>query len=388
MTPFALRGAILHTPARDRLEYRPDARIDIDATGRITAVRDATEADADAVQLCDGNILLPGFVDLHIHAPQWQQLGTALDLPLPRWLAEHTFPLEARFADAGYAAQVYDQMVPALLANGTTTAVYFSSIHLMATEILAETCLRHGQRALVGRVAMDHPEQCPDFYRDVSAASAIDDTRALIEIIRALPGNAGRVLPVVTPRFIPACTDELLLWLGALSAETGCHIQTHVSESDWEHGHVLARCGCSDTDALANFGLLTRRTILAHGNFLDDGDVALIHATGAGIAHCPLSNAYFADAAFPLRAALEKGVRVGLGTDIAGGASPSLLELRAHGGHSIPHAGSWRGPGSPARRARPARLTDQRGPRVLARDGRRCRRAGSAGRHVRAGPAV
>jgi guanine deaminase len=326
MTPFSLRGAALHTPARDRLEYWPDAVIDIDDAGRIAAIHDATTADTDALRLGPGTILLPGLVDLHIHAPQWPQLGTALDLPLERWLHEYTFPLEARYADPEYAARVYDQMVPALLARGTTTAVYFASTHLAATTILAETCLRHGQRALVGRVAMDHPGQCPAYYRDASPGSAIADSRASIAAIRALPGNGGLVLPIVTPRFIPACTDDLLRGLGSLAAETGCHIQTHASESDWEHGHVLDRCGCSDTGALAGFGLLTRRTVLAHGNFLGAGDLALIGGAGAGIAHCPLSNAYFANAAFPLRAALDKRVRVGLGTDIAGGANPSLLE--------------------------------------------------------------
>jgi guanine deaminase len=323
---LALRGAILHTQARDRLEYWPDARIDIGATGRIAGIRDATAADTDAFPLGPGNILLPGLVDLHIHAPQWPQLGTALDLPLERWLHEYTFPLEARCADAAYAAAVYDQMVPALLANGTTTAVYFASTHLPATTILAETCLRHGQRALVGRVAMDHPEQCPETYRDASAETALADSRASIEAIRALPGNDGLVLPAITPRFIPACTDDLLRGLGALAAETGCHVQTHASESDWEHGHVLDRCGCSDTEALAGFGLLTRRSVLAHGNFLGAADLTLIRTLGAGIAHCPLSNAYFADAVFPLRAALDRRVRVGLGTDVAGGAHPSLLD--------------------------------------------------------------
>jgi guanine deaminase len=326
MPAFALRCAALHTPAPDRLEYWSDARIDIDAGGRIAAIRDANDGDNDAVTLGTGKILLPGLVDLHIHAPQWPQLGTALDPPLERWLLDYTFPLEARYADVGFAARVYDRMVPALLANGTTTAVYFASRHLEATQILADACLRHGQRALVGRVAMDHPEQCPDFYRDASAEAAVADTRALIDFIRAMPRNAGLVLPVITPRFVPACTDDLLRGLGALAAECGCHVQTHVSESDWEHGHVLERCGCSDADALANFGLIGRRTVLAHGNFLDAADLSLIRAHGGGIAHCPLSNAYFANAVFPLRAVLDKQVRVGLGTDIAGGPSASLLD--------------------------------------------------------------
>jgi len=326
--PFTLRAAVLHTPAPDTLEHWPDALIVVDASGSIQSVQPYNGQTPDnLLTLPPGHILLPGLIDLHIHAPQWPQLGTALDLPLEQWLQDHTFPLEARYADSDFAAGVYGAMVPALLANGTTTALYFGSIHLPATQILAETCLRHGQRALVGRVAMDNPELCPPEYRDASAAQAEADTRSLIDAIRALPGNeSALVRPVITPRFIPACTDDLLHRLGKLAAETGCHVQTHASESDWEHEHVLDRCGCSDTEALGGFGLLTRRSVLAHGNLLGDDDLALIRETGAAVAHCPLSNAYFAGAVFPLRRALAHGVRVGLGTDIAGGAHPSMLD--------------------------------------------------------------
>jgi guanine deaminase len=153
------------------------------------------------------------------------------------------------------------------------------------------------------------------------------DTRALIAFIRTMPGNeSGLVRPVITPRFVPACTDALLEGLGALALETGCHVQTHCSESDWEHHHVKARCGCTDTEALDRAGLLGRRSVLAHANFIEPADVARIRARGAAVAHCPLSNIYFAGAVFPLRAMLAEGLHIGLGTDIAGGASASLFE--------------------------------------------------------------
>jgi guanine deaminase len=138
------------------------------------------------------------------------------------------------------------------------------------------------------------------------------------------------IKPVITPRFIPSCSDDLLSRLGALARETGCHVQTHCSESDWEHDYVLARCGRTDTAALDGFGLLSRRTILAHGNFVSDNDIELIRSRGSGIAHCPLSNVYFSDAVFPLRKILQRGVHAGLGTDIAGGASPSILDNARH----------------------------------------------------------
>jgi guanine deaminase len=333
----AFLGSALHAPVRGQLEVLHDVIMVTGTNGSISAIHSGGSPEAEAAvkrhaaagtlrTLGHGQYLLPGLIDLHVHAPQWPQLGLALDQPLEVWLQKFTFPLEARCADIDYAEAVYESLVDGLLANGTTTAVYYASIHLPATQKLADICLRRSQRALIGRVAMDHPDQCPPYYRDASPASAESDTRAFIEYVRAMPGNLGLISPVITPRFIPACTDELLYRLGALARETGCHVQTHCSESDWEHRFVLERSGITDSAALESFGLLSRRTILAHGNFIGDEDIARVVKAGAGIAHCPLSNVYFSDAVFPLRRMLQRGVHVGLGTDIAGGASPSILE--------------------------------------------------------------
>ncbi len=311
------------------------------ADGAIRAIHAAGSAAASAegrrlagtgnlVELGPQQLVLPGLVDLHVHAPQWPQMGLALDLPLEDWLQTFTFPLEARYADLAFAISVYESLVANLLANGTTTALYFATLHLPATQALAEICLRRSQRALIGRVAMDNPEQCPDFYRDRSAALAVRETRDFISFVQALPGSQGLIFPVITPRFIPSCTDELLAGLGSVARESGCHVQTHCSESDWQHQYALQRFGHTDTAALDSFGLLSRRTVLAHGNFVDDADVAVIRERGAGVAHCPLSNVYFSDAVFPLRRILDAGVHVGLGTDIAGGTSPSVLENARH----------------------------------------------------------
>ena len=336
-TECAFLATALHAPVRGALEVLPDALILVDRDGAIEAVLShgtpdhaaasrRHEAQGTLRRMSRGQYLLPGLVDLHVHAPQWPQLGLALDAPLEVWLQKYTFPLESRYADTSFAAAVYESLVDTLLANGTTTAVYFASIHLAATQALADICLKRSQRALIGRVAMDHREECPSYYRDASAVSGTADTRAFIEYVQRLPGSRGLILPVITPRFIPSCTDDLLYSLGALTRETGCHVQTHCSESDWAQRFVLARYGVTDTTAVDRFGLLTRRTVLAHGNFLNDADLARIVGAGAGVAHCPLSNVYFSDAVLPLRRLLERGVRVGLGTDIAGGASPSLLE--------------------------------------------------------------
>lgn len=338
-----LRGKMLlasgfHAPVLGEVEVLADVLISVGERGEIVSVlRPAdpgyAEARADAAAsgrletLPEGSYLLPGFVDCHVHAPQYPQLGSALDVPLEVWLQKYTFPLEARYQDTAFARHAYGLLVADLIANGTTTALYFATVHQDATRILVDTCLEKGQRALVGKVVMDNADSCPDYYRDVSVDAALSGTRALIDYVRSHPDNRdGRVLPVVTPRFIPSCTDATLEGLGAIAKDCGCHVQTHASESDWEHGYVLARHGMTDTESLDRFGLLGRHTMLAHGNLLTAADMETIRIRQSAVAHCPLSNAYFAGAVFPLRAALEKGVNVGLGTDISGGPSASMLE--------------------------------------------------------------
>jgi guanine deaminase len=327
-----------HAPVAGEVDVLDNTLITIDQAGTIStvlrpidpgyeeALREAAQS-GQLIRLPDNCYLIPGFVDCHIHAPQYPQLGNALDVPLEVWLQKYTFPLEARYRDLDFARRVYGLLVEDLIANGTTTGLYFATVHTEATCTLVDICVEKGQRALVGKVAMDHPENCPEYYRDASPEAAIAGTRDVIDYVRAHPGNReARVLPVVTPRFIPACTDTALEGLGALARECGCHVQTHCSESDWEHGYVVARHGVTDAESLDRFGLLGRRTMLAHSNLLTGDDMDRIQARGAAIAHCPLSNAYFAGAAFPLRSALEKGLHVGLGTDISGGPSALILE--------------------------------------------------------------
>lgn len=314
-----------HAPTRDGIETLTRVAITLDDAGVITAV--SQDIPDDALFLPEGQYLLPGLVDLHVHAPQFPQLGNALDEPLEVWLQTYTFPLEARYEDEGFARDVYPDLVDHLLGCGTTTALYFATVHVPATNILADTCLSKGQRALIGKVAMDDPDSCPEYYRDASAEEAVAGTRAVIDHIRAMPGNdAGLVQPVVTPRFIPSCTDDCLHGLGQLAAETGTRVQSHVSESDWEHGFVAERMGRSDAEALDHFGLLRDHSVFAHANFLSGTDMDLLKSRGAGVAHCPWSNSYFAGAVFPLREALEKGLRVGLGTDISGGPIGTVWE--------------------------------------------------------------
>ena len=329
-------GTIFQTPFADRLEVLNDVVVSVDRDGVIVGVFAASSIDGKAAiagatnvfRLSSTERLLPGLIDTHVHAPQWPQLGSGLDLGLEQWLFENTFPLEARYADGDFAQRVWDDMVPCLLAHGTTTAVYYSSIHEEATLRLAKTCAEIGQRAFVGRVAMDHPEGTPPWYRDADAVSAVSASARSVEAIRTL--SSFLVKPIITPRFVPACTDELLHGLGELAASEGALVQTHCSESDWEHRYVMDRYGHSDTEALDRFGFLREGTVLAHGNHMSTNDFDRAREAGAGVAHCPLSNSYFSNAVFPVVRALQRGVKVGLGSDIAGGYQPGLLPQCAH----------------------------------------------------------
>lgn len=325
-----IRATILQTPDRGRLEVLEDRVVTTDRQGSIVSVLPYSADYQPDIDLGRSVVLLPGLIDTHLHAPQWPQLGSGLDMPLEEWLFNYTFPLEARYADHQFAQRVWDRMVPSLIGQGTTTVVYFSSIHEKATTALAKTCLRHGQRAFVGRVAMDHPVGTPDWYRDHNASEGVDASHRSIEAIRALPGNKGLVEPIVTPRFIPACTDGILQGLGELAAATNTMTQTHCSESDWEHAYVIDRCGVTDTEALEGFGLLRDHSVLAHCNHLTEADLEIAHRTGAGVAHCPMSNSYFANAVFPLDRAIRRGLRVGLGSDVAGGSQSNLFRQCEH----------------------------------------------------------
>jgi guanine deaminase len=329
-TGFSIRGSIYQTPTPDELVVAENQLITVADDGRIESVAPVDPATTADIELPSSTILIPGLIDTHVHAPQWPQLATGLDLPLEEWLFAHTFPLEARFADLGFAERVWESMVPSLLAAGTTTAVYYASIHEPATTALAAACIAHGQRAFVGRVAMDHPEGTPVWYRDTDASAAVEASARSIGAITQLTGARDLVRPIVTPRFIPACSDAALEGLGELAAATNTLIQTHCSESDWEHDYVIDRHGMTDTSSLDRFGLVHDHTVLAHATHLTTDDRATLIERGAGVAHCPLSNAYFSNGVFPTRRSIDAGLRVGLGTDIAGGADGSVLSQCGH----------------------------------------------------------
>ncbi|KAJ5615358.1 hypothetical protein N7537_000472 [Penicillium hordei] len=289
----------------------------------------------------------PGFIDTHIHAPQYPNAGLFGSSTLLDWLETYTFPVESRFGSppdpkTGHqtqtdpketpllAQQIYNQVISRTLSNGTTCASYYATNHVPATNALSSLCNARGQRAFIGRACMDNPDFCVDYYRDFSADDSIHATRQTIEFIQTLDPEGKLVKPIVTPRFAPSCTRPALQSLGELAASYSppLHIQTHISENIKELALVKELFPEADSYAAVydKYNLLTPRTILAHAVHLSADERALIRVREAKISHCPASNSALGSGICPVRTLLDEGITVGLGTDVSGGYSPSILE--------------------------------------------------------------
>lgn len=297
--------------------------------------------DVDIVELKEGEFLLPGFVDTHTHAPQAANIGTGQQYELLDWLANVTFPMEARFEDVEFAKRMYTRVVRDFINAGTTTCCYYATLHLESSKALADVVHAAGQRGFIGKCNMNHDS--PSYYIEPSPEASIKATKDLISYIRTLPASrckhaaAGTaqplVQPIITPRFAISCTAPLLSSLGELAAsEPNVLIQTHISENRGEIEYtkeLFPGCG-SYAGVYDKFGLLREGTILAHGVHLESKEVDLIKERKAGISHCPTSNFNLRSGIAPIGRYLDKGVKVGLGTDVSGGFSKSILTEIQH----------------------------------------------------------
>ncbi|KAF2111611.1 hypothetical protein BDV96DRAFT_602675 [Lophiotrema nucula] len=336
--PTIYLGSFVHSTSLSELELADKGAIGVDETGVIAFVERAVEnvedvkaknegfTEANVVEVKDG-FFFPGFIDTHTHASQHPNTGLFGQTTLLDWLQTYTFPMESSLSELSKAQTVYSNFVSRTLSHGTTTAAYYATIHVPTTNLLADICLSRGQRALVGRVCMN-TDLSPEYYRDVSEEQALSDSRASIDYIRSIDPKGEIVQPIITPRFAPSCTSTCLSHLGALAKETGAHIQTHIAENKPEVVLVasLFPTSKSYTDVYDTAGLLTPKTILAHAVHLSGPEISTIKARGAKISHCPASNTAITSGCCPVRELLDEGLTIGLGTDVSGGFSPSILE--------------------------------------------------------------
>ncbi|WP_341523260.1 guanine deaminase [Pseudomonas sp. G.S.17] len=328
----AYRAAILHSlgdPAEVGMqasyEYFADGLLLVE-NGKISAIGDAADllgaldAEVEVIEYKDA-LITPGFIDTHIHLPQTGMVGSYGEQLLD-WLNTYTFPCEKQFADPAHAAEVADIFLKELLRNGTTTALVFGSVHKESVEAFFQAAEKLDLRMIAGKVMMDR--NAPDYLTD-TPESGYADSKALIERWH----GKGRLHYAVTPRFAPTSTPEQLTLAGQLLTEyPDLYMQTHISENlqevEWVKALFPERSGY--LDVYDHFKLLGQRSVFAHGVHLCDAECARLAETGSAISFCPTSNFFLGSGLFNLPMAEKHKVNVGMGTDVGGGTSFSILQ--------------------------------------------------------------
>jgi len=327
----AYRASLLHCLAdpgegaeSSALEYFEDGLLIVE-DGLVVEAGDAPTllaqlADDIAVTDFSGKIIVPGFIDCHVHFPQLDIIASYGEQLLD-WLNRYAYPAEARFADEAYAREVAGVFLDELLRNGTTTALVFGTVHAHSADAILEAAESRGMRLIAGKVLMDI--NCPDELQD-TAESAYAESKALIERWH----GKGRLGYAITPRFALTSSKEQLAAAGRLASEyPDVWIHTHLAENKAEVEEIARQFPESRSylDVYDHFGLLRERSVFAHCLHMDDQDRSCMAAKGGAVAFCPTSNLFLGSGLFYLRAMRAVNVRVGLGTDVGGGTSLSLL---------------------------------------------------------------
>jgi guanine deaminase len=275
---------------------------------------------------CSGKLVIPGLVDLHMHAPQYAFRGLGMDKELLDWLNSRAFPEESKYADRGYAERSYRRLVEDLVRGPNTRVCLFATIHTGAVFLLMDLLEASGLVCLAGRVNMDR--NCPEGLREESAEEAAAETRRWLEGC----GGYRNVKPILTPRFVPACSDRLMEALGEIREEFGLPVQSHLSENrreiEWvKELHPGSSCYGGVYDRFGLFG--QGPTVMAHCVHSGEEETALLAGRGVWVAHCPQSNTNLSSGAAPMRRFLDRGIRAGLGSDVAGGSHSSIFRAMA-----------------------------------------------------------
>ncbi|KAF9164664.1 hypothetical protein DFQ26_001195 [Actinomortierella ambigua] len=336
-------GTLIHSLSLKEVEYISSGLLFVDTRGKIAKLLKNVDADKlpealegvaedKVVRLTEDQFVIPGLIDTHIHAPQYTFCGNGHDMPLLEWLDTYTFPREAAFKDPVYAREAYTRAVARSLRNGTTSACWYATIHLEACKELVQVIEEQGQRAYVGKVNMN--QNSPDYLVETTADSSVADTRAFIEYVKehnastVAEGSSARITPIITPRFAISCTGELMRKLGDLAKEYELPIQTHLCENLNEIGFTMSLFPESANYAAVydDHGLMTHRTVMAHCVHMKQEELDLMKTRKAGVSHCANSNLNLKSGLAEVRKMLDMDMKVGLGTDVAGGYSPSVLD--------------------------------------------------------------
>jgi len=326
MVTTILKGTIVSAPELGKLDITEHGYL-VAENGVISGVFQVLPEQYTDVPIEDFGdaLILQTFADLHLHGAQYPMLGTGMDLPLLDWLNAYAFPTEARFAAPDYAREVYRKLAHELVAGGTTRVCMFSSLHTDATLILMEELEKAGVTGYVGKVNMDR-NNAPGVLEE-STEQSISETLRWLDAC----DQFEHVKPMLTPRFIPSCTDEVMAFLGKIAKERKLPMQSHLSENDKEIEWVRElHPDCERYwETYAKFGLWDDRTVMAHCVWSDEVERKAMKDAGVTVVHCADSNQNVSSGFAPVRVMLNEGLKVTLGSDIAGGDHLNMFDVIA-----------------------------------------------------------
>ena len=320
------KAHILFTKEKDRFEVFENGYIAVE-DGRVIGVsNDLSELDCEGAEVIDfgDRLLIPAMIDMHVHAPQVHNQGVAMDLELLPWLQNYTFPEESKYADVTYAERMYRRFLHTQWLFGTMRSVVFGTVHTESTRLLMQLYQQAGMGAMVGKVAMNR--NCPPALRE--------DVEATIEgyeqLIAEFNHPDALVRPIITPRFVPSCTPELLKACGQLASIYRLPVQSHLSENTSEIAWVaeLEPESRSYGDAYNRYGLFGQTpTVMAHCVWTSGEELEMMKRNRVMVAHCPTSNFNIASGMAPIRTFLDEGLPIGLGSDISAGHDLNMFRM-------------------------------------------------------------
>ena len=328
---FILKGNIVYSKNTKELEIHPHSYLVCEGEV-VKGVYEMLPSKFEGVPVIDYGdcLIIPGLTDLHVHAPQYTFRGLGMDMELLEWLETNTFPEEAKYKKLEYAREAYGIFVKNLKAGATTRACVFATVHRDATLFLMDELEKSGLVTYVGKVNMDR--NCPDYLREPSAeVSGLETVEWIKDVLHKKYKNT---MPILTPRFTPSCTDELMENLKKIQLYYQIPVQSHLSENPGEIDWVKELCPWSEFygEAYDRFGLFGAdcKTVMAHCVYSGEDEIARMKENGVFIAHCPESNMNLSSGIAPVRKFLEKGLKVGLGSDVAGGSTENLFAAMYH----------------------------------------------------------
>lgn len=326
---YALKGNIIYSKNQNEINCFENSYL-ICQDGKSMGVFEKLDEKYKDIEVIDfgEKIICPGLVDLHIHAPQYNFRGMGMDLELLDWLNTYTFPSEAKFKDEDYAKKSYQRFVDYLKYGPNTRHVIFASLHVRSTQILMDLMEESKMVSFVGKVNMDRNGGV-----DLEEKDADESEKATLDWLESIKGKYKNTYPILTPRFIPSCTDELLEKLRKIKDEYNLPIQSHLSENlgeiEWVKELVPQAKFYGDAYNIFDLFGKNNKTVMAHCVYSNDDEQDLIKENKVFIAHCPDSNTNLTSGIAPAGKYLREGQKIGLGSDVAGGTHASIFKAMA-----------------------------------------------------------